>query len=171
MEKNKDPGDNKMPQGWLFMSNYLSLIRRTAAILIFSLSSSLFTAPNIWIIINFDFMEQQHCQRLRDTSYLRRAHALRIALILRLPKNKVKKRKERKSWGWVVSPPSPPSFASEDGLNQQPLPFFTHGKERANGPSACAGLKRGSFNNLAVHLTSKHEAKRCRSVQRDNLWA
>lgn len=97
MEKNKDPGDNKMPQGWLFMSNYLSLIRRTAAILIFSLSSSLFTVPNIWIIINFDFMEQQHCQRLPDTSYLGRAHALHIALILRLPKNKLKKRKERKS--------------------------------------------------------------------------
>lgn len=102
MEKNKDPGDNKMPQGWLFMSNYLSLIRRTAAILIFSLSSSLFTVPNIWIIINFDFMEQQHCQRLPDTSYLGRAHALHIALILRLPKNKRKKREEKSD----CSPPS-----------------------------------------------------------------
>ena len=70
MEKNKDPGDNKMPQGWLFMSNYLSLIRRTAAILIFSLSSSLFTVPNIWIIINFDFMKESHFQGLEESSYL-----------------------------------------------------------------------------------------------------
>ena len=71
---------------------------------------------------------------------------------------------------WLSTPPwSPPSYFLLPSFLPLPKPVPQFASEQGGGKRP--GVWRGSFSRVSARLTCKREAKRCRSDQRDTLWA
>lgn len=124
---------------------------------------------------------ESHFQGLEESSYLVEGESTHLKKKVKLGNKAKWKKKMRDILEKTVPPPSSRGRWESGLCSSAPPntpPFFSPPAQTSSpvglskqGGGKCPGVWRGSFGRVSARLTCKREAKRCRSDQRDTLWA